>query len=109
MRDVNHDARRHVARSVRGRRGPAALLGLGEFEQSTPSAHEVAATVTEERSSIVATQLEQRECSRANSPKPPPSIHAQGAEGDRAWIWRRSAARSADGWRQHQIPRLAFS
>jgi len=24
---------------------------------------------------------------------------AQGAEGDRAWRWRRSAARSADGWR----------
>ncbi len=28
-------------------------------------------------------------------------MHAQGAAGDRACIWRRSAARSADGWR-HQ-------
>jgi glyceraldehyde 3-phosphate dehydrogenase len=26
-------------------------------------------------------------------------MHAQGAAGDRACIWRRSAARSADGWR----------
>ena len=34
-------------------------------------------------------------------------MHAQGAEGDRACIWRRSAARSADGWR-HQSTGMAF-
>ncbi len=32
MRAVTHDVRRHVARSVRGRRGPAALLGSGECD-----------------------------------------------------------------------------
>ena len=37
---------------------------------------------------------------------PPPSRHTQRAKGDRACIWRRSAARSADGWRQqHAVPR----
>jgi len=41
--------------------------------------------------------------SRVPPPKPPPSRHAQGAEGDRAWRWRRSAARSADGWRQQEV------
>ena len=34
MPAVTHDARRQVARSVRGRRGPAALLGLGEQKKT---------------------------------------------------------------------------
>jgi len=34
MRVVIYDGGRHVARSVRGRRGPADLLGPGECEQS---------------------------------------------------------------------------
>ena len=31
-------------------------------------------------------------------------MHAQGAAGDRACIWRRSAPRSGDGWRQQRSP-----
>jgi len=59
---------------------------------------EVATTLMEERSSIDATQLERRESSRSNSIVPPPSRPTQGAEGDRACIWRRSSARSTDAW-----------
>jgi len=49
------------------------------------------------------------ESSQADPTEPPPSRHAQGAGGDRAWRWRRSAARSADGWRHHQSGRRCMT
>ena len=59
MRAVTHAARWHVARSVRCRRGPAALLGPGEHEQPQRRVHsKTATTFTEQRSSIDATQPE---------------------------------------------------
>ena len=42
-------------------------------------------------------------------PEPPPSICAQGAVGDRAQIWRRSAPRSGDGWRHQSKGILGYT
>jgi len=46
MRAVTHDVGRHVARSVRGRRGPAALLGPGDMRATLRRVGAMSATLT---------------------------------------------------------------